>query len=87
MDAAEEDVLIVWDPARRVVWRNASGTYLADHVTRFAVTYVLGDGTLVAGDEMAATGWAVVRCVSVDLAVGVGSATERRSFVVAAGSS
>ncbi len=86
-DAAEEDVRVVWDPARRVVWRNASGTYLADHVTRFAVTYVLNDGRLVAGDEMAATGWEVVTGVSVDLAVGVGSATERRSLVVALGSS
>ena len=86
-DAAEEDVLVVWDPTRRVVWRNASGTYLADHVTRFAVTYTLGDGTLVTGDEMTATSWDVVRCVRVDLAVGVGSATERRSLVVAAGSS
>jgi prepilin-type N-terminal cleavage/methylation domain-containing protein len=87
VDAAEEQVLIVWDPARRVVWRNASGTYLADHVTRFAVTYVLGDGRLVAGDELAAAEWEVVRCVSVDVAVGVGSATEQRSLVVAAGSS
>ena len=51
------------------------------------MTYVLGDGRLVAGDEMAAAGWDVVRCVSVDLAVGVGSATEQRTLVVAAGSS
>jgi prepilin-type N-terminal cleavage/methylation domain-containing protein len=87
IDTTDEEVLVVWDPARRVVWRNASGTYLADHVTRFAVTYVLGDGRLVAGDDMPATGWEVVRCVSVDLAVGVGSATEQRTLVVAAGSS
>ena len=42
--AAPEGVLIVWDPSRRVLWRKASGTYLADHVTRFAVTYYDGGG-------------------------------------------
>ncbi len=41
---AAEVVLIVWDPARGVVWRNASGTYIADHVSGFAVEYVLADG-------------------------------------------
>ena len=50
--AAAETVLIVWDPARGVVWRNASGTYLADHVTRFDVAYVLADGSLVDGGDM-----------------------------------
>ena len=38
---AAEVVLIVWDPGRGVVWRNASGTYLADHIARFSVAYVL----------------------------------------------
>ena len=32
---APESLLIVWDAARRVVWRNASGTYIADHVGSF----------------------------------------------------
>ena len=49
VDVAPEDVLIVWDPARAVVWRNASGTYIADHITGFAVVYGLVDGRWLSG--------------------------------------
>jgi prepilin-type N-terminal cleavage/methylation domain-containing protein len=84
---AAEDVLVVWDPARRVVWRNAAGSYVADHVTRFAVAYLLLDGRMVAGDDMAAADWSVVSFLSVDFAVGVGSAVVERSILVNAGSS
>ncbi len=77
-DAAEA-VLIVWDPARGVVWRNASGTYIADHVSGFAVEYVLADGALIDGARMSGTDWSAVRAVRVDLATVVGSATARRS--------
>ena len=49
---APEAVLIVWDPARGVVWRNASGTYLADHVSGFDIAYALADGSLVDGGDM-----------------------------------
>ena len=55
-----------WDPARRVVWRNASGTYLADHVTRFAVSYGLADGRRARRrrDGRRATGRASASCAS-----------------------
>ncbi|NLE21540.1 MAG: type II secretion system protein [Actinobacteria bacterium] len=83
-DVAEEHVLVVWDPSRGVLWRNASGTYLGDHVTGFAVAYVMDDGGLVAGGDMQAGHWAAVRGVRVDLAVTVGSCLQERTFFVAA---
>lgn len=42
--AAAETVVVTWDPARRVLWRNASGTYLADNVVEFGVEYLADDG-------------------------------------------
>ncbi len=84
-DAAPEDVLIVWDEARGVVWRNASGTYLADHVAAFAPAYILADGRLVPGAAMAAGDWAAVRGVRVDLCTAVGSAVVRRVVLVGVG--
>ena len=41
---APETVLVVWDPARRVLWRKASGSYLADHVESFSLEYFGADG-------------------------------------------
>ena len=79
VDAAREDVLIVWDPTRGVVWRNASGTYLADHVTRFEVSYGLADGRRFAGEDMPAASWAEVRLVRLELAVTIGSAVATRA--------
>lgn len=35
---AVEQVLVSWDSARQVLWRNASGTYLADHVEECSFT-------------------------------------------------
>jgi len=36
----EDDVRVVaWDPSRRVVWRNATGSYLCEGVTAFRVRY------------------------------------------------
>jgi hypothetical protein len=81
VDSAAETVLIVWDPGRGVLWRNASGTYLADHVTHFSVAYVLTDGSPVPGAVMSSSDWAAVRSVRVDLAVTVGSAMVRRSIM------
>jgi prepilin-type N-terminal cleavage/methylation domain-containing protein len=78
VDVAREAVLIVWDPVRGVVWRNASGTYLADHVTRFEVAYALADGRHVTGGSMMAQDWTAVRGVSVELTVIVGSAVAAR---------
>lgn len=41
---APETMLVVWDPARRVLWRKASGSYLADHVESFSLEYFGADG-------------------------------------------
>jgi prepilin-type N-terminal cleavage/methylation domain-containing protein len=82
-----ETVLIVWDPARGVVWRNASGTYLADHVVRFDVAYALADGSLVDGGDMTSSRWSAVRAVHVALEATVGSATSRRSLETSVGPS
>ncbi len=84
---APEAVLIVWDPARGVVWRNASGTYLADHVVRFDVAYALADGSLVDGGDMTSSRWSAVRAVHVALEATVGSATARRSLETSVGPS
>ncbi len=86
VDRASEDVVVVWDPARRVVWRNASGTYVADHVQGFRVGFVLGDGRSVEGGAMGTADWQSVRAVHVTLAVEVGTALVRREVCVGLGS-
>lgn len=53
---AAEPILIVWDPARRVLWRKAAGTYLADDVESFSVTYFDRHGVL-APAQLGAPGW------------------------------
>lgn len=40
----EKVTVVAWDPARRVVWRNASGSYLAERVTAFRTRYFAADG-------------------------------------------
>ena len=85
VDVAPEDVLIVWDPARAVVWRNASGTYIADHITGFTVVYGLADGRWLSGAEMTAPDWSSVRRLRVELAATVGSATVSRSLEMKVG--
>lgn len=85
VELAPEANVIVWDPARRVVWRNASGTYLADHVVRFAVSYGLTDGSRIAGGAMSASDWAAVRFVRVELTVAIGVAAVARTIETAVG--
>ncbi len=71
--AVPESVLIVWDPARRVLWRKASGTYLADHVTRFAVTYYDEGGGVLSAADLEAPAWpSRVARVAVEVVVAVG---------------
>jgi hypothetical protein len=86
VDEAPEDVVIVWDPVRRIVWRNASGTYVTDHVQGFDACFVLGDGRRAPGAEMRAADWQSVRAVDVTVAVQVGSALVRRRVCVGLGS-
>jgi type II secretory pathway component PulJ len=73
---APETVAIVWDPSRQVLWRKTSSTYLADHVTRFAVAYLSSAGDALevgtAGGRLSGVG--VVR-VAVTVEVGGREAT------------
>jgi hypothetical protein len=81
-----EVVLVAWDPARRVLWRKAPGTYLADHVESFAVAYFRADGTRMGPADCAAAGWprAVARiAITVDVTVGGRTARAGRSVALA----
>jgi prepilin-type N-terminal cleavage/methylation domain-containing protein len=72
--AVPEGVLIVWDPARHVLWRKASGTYLADHVTRFAVKYYDEGGGVVSPADLESPAWpSRVARVAVEIVVALGS--------------
>jgi Prokaryotic N-terminal methylation motif len=80
---AAETVLVAWDPARRVLWRKASGTYLADHVRLFAVDYFRADGQrLVLADFVAADWPQTVSRVAVTVEVTVDGHTVRASRAV-----
>ena len=79
-------MLVAWDPARRVLWRKAPGTYLADHVERFAVDYFCADGRRLGAVDFAVAGWprAVARiAVTVDVTVGGRTARASRSVALA----
>jgi len=79
-----ETVLVAWDPARRVLWRKAPGTYLADHVERFAVDYFGADGRRLSAADFAAAGWPrTVALIAVTIDVTVGGRTARASRAVA----
>lgn len=52
-----ETVLVVWDPARRVLWRKASGSYLADHVDQFALEYFEANGRALEQADFAHPEW------------------------------
>jgi len=52
-----ETVTIVWDRSRRVLWRKASGTYLADQVSAFEVRYFAAGGEELPGAGPDATDW------------------------------
>jgi hypothetical protein len=74
-DSAAQEVLLVWDPVRCVLWRNASGTYVADRVVSFHVGYFLSDGRRIDGGFMAAADWGDVRAVCLEIEARVGDAT------------
>lgn len=82
--AAAETVLVAWDPARRVLWRKAPGTYLADHVERFTVDYFRADGRRLERADFAEAGWPqTVARVVVTAEVTVAECTARASRAVA----
>jgi len=81
---ATETVLVAWDPARHVLWRKAPGTYLADHVERFAIDYFRADGRRLGSADFAAAGWPqTVARIAVTVDVTVGGRTARASRAVA----
>lgn len=84
-DGASEPVLIVWNAARGVLWRNASGTYLSDHVTAFDVSYVTADGRRVGGSEVDAAEWGALRAVCLELSVALGVRLENRTVEIKLG--
>ncbi|MEZ5125668.1 MAG: hypothetical protein R2826_05410 [Thermoleophilia bacterium] len=70
-------VVIAWDPTRRVLWRNASGTYIADHVTQCEVSYFALNGARMDSNRLAdANGLRSVARIRVDLVVTVGQASQ-----------
>lgn len=83
--AAVETVLVAWDPVRRVLWRKAPGTYLADHVERFVVDYFAAEGRRLGPADFAAAGWpqTVARIVvTVEVAVDGRTAQAGRSVAL-----
>jgi type II secretory pathway component PulJ len=81
---AAETVLVAWDPARRVLWRKAPGTYLADHVERFVVDYFRADGRRLGAADFAAAGWPrFVARITVTVEVTFGGRTAWASRTVA----
>ena len=81
---AAESVLVAWDPARRVLWRKAPGSYLADHVEGFAVAYFRADGGRLGPADLAVAGWPrTVARIAVTVDVTVGGRTARATGSVA----
>lgn len=83
--APREEVTIVWDPGRKVVWRNAPGTYVADHVTTFVIAYALQDGREADAVAMAPADWPLVSGVLVRLTTETGSARASRTVLAEVG--
>jgi hypothetical protein len=83
---AAESVLIVWDPARRVLWRKAPGTYLADHVSQFDVVYLDSAGNELPPTDLAGSAWCGrVATVAVTVVVSAGHESAAASCSVALG--
>ncbi len=74
---------IGWDPARAVVWRNASGSYLTEHAISFAVRYLDARGEempLASGGVVDAASREAVRAVRVEMTLRDG--TQERKVVL-----
>ena len=80
-----EAILVGWDPARRVLWRKTSSTYLADHVDSFSITYIDRLGDPLGQADMAFAEWpdrvALVR-VALSVATSAGSSTTIRDVAI-----
>jgi hypothetical protein len=85
-DVAAETVLIVWDPARRVLWRKAPGTYLADHVSHFGVAYLDSAGRELPPTDLVGSAWCGrVAVVAVTVVVSAGHESAAASCSLALG--
>jgi prepilin-type N-terminal cleavage/methylation domain-containing protein len=85
-DGVPEVVLIVWDPSRNVLWRKAPGTYLADKVKDFAVSYLDCDGNLLSPEDSQTPGCSsTVARVHVDIVVSAGRSVGAAACDVALG--
>lgn len=83
VDGLHRQILIVWDPSRAVLWRATSSTYLADHVSRFVVTYLnaLGERVPAADGGGPPAGAAGVR-VCLQVVLPGGAATLERDYAL-----
>jgi type II secretory pathway component PulJ len=81
--APAETVLVAWDASRQVLWRKASGTYLADHVESFVVEYFRADGRRLESGDFATADWPyLVARVTVTVEVTVDGHTARATRTV-----
>ena len=83
-----DTVLLVWDPARRVLWRKTSATYLAENVREMDLSYFDPSGRLLGAEDLSQPGWTGrVASVSVRLVIACGRASVRleREMVVGQG--
>jgi prepilin-type N-terminal cleavage/methylation domain-containing protein len=87
VDTSPEQVLVVWDPARQVLWRNTSSTYIADRISLVRLVCLLADGLQVPSGSMGADDWGRVVAVQATFISTVGSASAGATVCVGLGSS
>jgi prepilin-type N-terminal cleavage/methylation domain-containing protein len=84
-DGATELVTYVWDAGRRVLWRKASGSHLAEGVDDFSITYFDDQGRtlpIAPGAEPPMADLALVRRVELRLVVRCAAQTASASWQV-----
>jgi prepilin-type N-terminal cleavage/methylation domain-containing protein len=70
-----EFLMIVWDPARRVIWRKTSSTYVADNVAAFSIERFGGNGEPLIGNDAQSLAQVARIRFSVTISIGGQSAT------------
>jgi len=83
--AVTELVTYVWDGVRRVLWRKAPGSHLAEGVDEFSIVYFDDQGRtlpLATGGELPGADLALVRRVELTAVVRCASQTARESWQV-----
>jgi hypothetical protein len=80
-----ETVLVVWDATRKVLWRKAPGTYLADHVESFSLEYFDASGRALVRTDFADPRWpsSVARLrITLDVSISGGAASAVRDVAL-----